>query len=520
MFNLALIALIVIAVMIFLKGVKSKKTTIAIMGILIGIISIGFFWFMGFWVDVLWFKALGFSHRFWTGIIYSSVFAFTGAMVSLTLVFAFIYSLPKNFRLLKLIALAIAAFAGGIWGYTNWETIIKFLEQPSTHIFDPVFGKSIGFYLFSLPFLNDIYGFLFISSFIGISTIFFAVFTRITEKGLVLHIPQYGSFDTKKLFNTLYVNSGIFLIILAFGKFLDKYELMYSSNSVVYGPGWTDANIIAPTYNIIAVIMILFSISFFIPVVRNYYKKFFKRTKMTYSTSPLYVLGGSGAVIILLWFLGLTIIPAGFEAFFVKPNEITYEKPYIANNIKFTRLGFGLNKVEEKEFPVNGSFTMQTVKNNPNIFNNIRLWDWRALDATYRQFQGFRLYYQFSSVDVDRYHINGKYREIMVAAREMNIDNLPKISQTFVNNRFQYTHGFGITMSTVNEFTPQGLPHLLIKDIPIKSEDSSLIITQPRIYYGELTKTPVVVNSKEKEFDYPNGKDNVCLYTIYRKRRG
>ena len=116
MYGLMLILLLVIAVMIFLKGVKSKKTTVAIIGILIGIISIGFFWFMGFWVDALWFKALGFSHRFWTGIIYSSVFTFAGAMVSLTLVFAFIYSLPKNFRLLKLFALAIAAFAGGIWG--------------------------------------------------------------------------------------------------------------------------------------------------------------------------------------------------------------------------------------------------------------------------------------------------------------------------------------------------------------------------------------------------------------------
>ena len=142
MYGLMLILLLVLAVMIFLKGVKSKKTTVAIIGILIGIISIGFFWFMGFWVDALWFKALGFSHRFWTGIIYSSVFTFAGAMISLTLVFAFIYSLPRNFRLLKLFALAIAAFAGGIWGYSNWETIIKFLEQPSTHIFDPIFGRS------------------------------------------------------------------------------------------------------------------------------------------------------------------------------------------------------------------------------------------------------------------------------------------------------------------------------------------------------------------------------------------
>lgn len=509
MFGLVLVALLAIAVIIFLKGIKRKSKTIAIIGILIGIISVGFFWFMGFWVDVLWFKALGFSHRFWTEIIYSSVFAVAGVIVSFTLVFALIYSLPKNFKMLKLISLSISAFAGGIWGYTNWETIIKFLKQPITQVFDPIFGKSVGFYLFSLPFLNDIYGLLFIIFFIAISTILFALFTRMTEKGLVLYIPQYVSSETKKLFNILYINSGIFLLVLSFGKFLDKYELMFASDSVVYGPGWTDANIVIPIYTIIIIIMILFSISFFIPAVRNYYKKFFKRTKMTYSTSPLYILGGSAAVIILLWFIGLTIIPSAFEIFFVKPNEITYEKPYISNNIKFTRLGFGLDKVEEREFPENGSFTMETVKNNPSIFNNIRLWDWRALDATYRQFQGFRLYYQFSSVDVDRYYINSQYREIMVSAREMNINNLPKISQTFVNKRFQYTHGFGITMATVNEFTSQGLPHLLIKNIPTVSEDPNLVIKQPRIYYGELTKTPAVVNSKEKEFDYPNGSDNI-----------
>ena len=343
-------------------------------------------------------------------------------------------------------------------------------------------------------------------------------YTTLFRSELVFYIPEYGAFNTKKLVNLLYLNSGIFFLVLAFGKFISKYELMYSSNDVVYGPGWTDTNVVIPAYNIIIIIMILFSISLFIPAIRNYYKRFFVRTRMTTSTSPFYIIGGSFAAIILLWIVGLTIIPAGFEAFIVKPNEITYERPYIANNIKFTRYDFGLNKIEEKEFPENGSFTMETVKNNPAIFNNIRLWDWRALDATYRQFQGFRLYYQFSSVDVDRYYVNGEYREIMVSTREMNTKNLPIQSQTFVNNRFQYTHGYGITMSTVNEFTAQGLPHLLIKNIPIQSEDPKLDVKQPRVYYGELTNTPVVVNSKEKEFDYPNGSDNV--YTRYTGKGG
>ena len=142
----------------------------------------------------------------------------------------------------------------------------------------------------------------------------------------------------------------------------------------------------------------------------------------------------------------------------------------------------------------------------------------KALDAVYKQFQAIRLYYEFSDVDVDRYNVNGHKRQVMVSGREINMDNLPLQSQTFVNKRFQYTHGYGITMAEVNEFTPQGLPHLLIKDIPPISEDSSLQVKQPQIYFGEMTNSPVVVNSKEKEFDYPSGEDNV--YTRYAGKGG
>ena len=509
MYNLLLVALLVIAVVMLLNGLKKQRKTIVVFAVLIGIISLLFFWFMGFWIDALWFESVNFTQRFWLGILYSSALAVAGALIACIFLYTLIYSLPKNLILIKLSALGIAAVAGGIWGYTNWETIIQFWKQLPTSTFEPIFGNSTGFYLFTLPFLDDVFGLLFIISFISISSIFFASFIRLTEQGPVFYARPYESSNTKKLHNLLYLNSGILLFVFAFGKLLDKYGLMYSSGSVTYGPGWTDTNIVIPAYNIVVVIMILFGISLLIPAIRNKYKKLFKKTKMSPSTSPLYVLGSSAAAMVLLWFVCLTIIPSGFEAFIVKPNEITYEKPYIINNIKFTRLGFGLNKVEEKEFPENGSFTMETVKNNPSIFNNIRLWDWRALDATFRQFQGFRLYYQFSTVDVDRYMVNGKYREVMLSPREINIDNLPQMSQTFVNKRFQYTHGFGITMATVNEFTSQGLPHLLIKNIPPVSVDSNLTIKQPRIYYGELTKTPVVVNSEEKEFDYPNGSDNV-----------
>ncbi|NIT56184.1 MAG: UPF0182 family protein, partial [Aliifodinibius sp.] len=155
----------------------------------------------------------------------------------------------------------------------------------------------------------------------------------------------------------------------------------------------------------------------------------------------------------------------------------------------------------------------QMVQENRNLFSNIRLWDWRALDAVYKQFQEIRLYYEFADVDIDRYSIGNAYRQVMVSAREMDIGNLPAQSQTFVNERFKYTHGYGITLTNVSEFTPEGLPQLLIKDIPPKSAYPELEVTQPQIYYGELTNTHVIVNSTEEEFDYPSGDKNV--YTRY-----
>ncbi len=518
MYSAILLVLLAIAAIVFFNGLRTKNKAKVSLGIIIGLLSAGIFWFMGFWGEVLWFNALGYENRFGLEIIYSVVCGLVGALISLGGSYLLTRLIPKDFKYVKWIAILITTFSGAMWGYSSWDVILKFWNSVPTTLIDPIFGKSTEFYLFTLPFLDIIYGLFFTISFLCILATFIATFVRISPQGLFFYLPPPASETTKKLHNSLYINSFIFLLVLAFGKLLNKYHLMYSSSGVVFGPGWTDANILIPAYNIIIVLMVLAGIVILLPTLRNKYKNVFNKFKINSSNSPVFILGGTAVLMILLWFVGLTIIPALFERLVVKPSEITYERPYIKNNIKFTQYGFGLNKVQEKEFPESGSFTMNTVKNNPAIFNNIRLWDWRALDATYRQFQGFRLYYQFSSVDVDRYNINGSYREVMVSAREMDLNSLPQQSQTFVNKRFQYTHGYGITMSTVNEFTPQGLPHLLIKDIPIESEDSTLDVTQPRIYYGELTNTPVIVNSKEKEFDYPDGNKNV--YNRYNGKGG
>ncbi|MFO7977146.1 MAG: UPF0182 family protein, partial [Bacteroidales bacterium] len=210
----------------------------------------------------------------------------------------------------------------------------------------------------------------------------------------------------------------------------------------------------------------------------------------------------------LVWIIALSVVPSLFQWLRVEPNELRAEAPYILHNIEFTYLAFVLDRVEECDYPVREVFTREIYQDNQLLFENIRLWDYRALEQVYKQFQEIRLYYEFNDVDIDRYVIDDEYRQVMVSAREMDQRNLPAQSQTFINKRFIYTHGMGITLTGVSEFSENGLPNLLIRDIPPVSQLPSLEVEQPRIYFGELTQTHVIVNSNEQEFDYPMGDQN------------
>ena len=183
----------------------------------------------------------------------------------------------------------------------------------------------------------------------------------------------------------------------------------------------------------------------------------------------------------------------------VEPNEVAKETPYIKHNIKYTQQAYNLDEINERNFPVKENLTYQKLKNNNITYNNIRLWDTRPLKSTYSQLQEIRSYYTFDNIDVDRYRINGELRQVMLGTRELNQELLPPQAQTWVNKKLNYTHGFGIAMSPVREKTTGGIPEFLIKDIPPQSE--TIEIEEPRIYYGELTNSYVVANTKAKEFD-------------------
>ena len=257
--------------------------------------------------------------------------------------------------------------------------------------------------------------------------------------------------------------------------------------------------------------MIILGTSLLIKPARQVLQKFYYKLRIRNAGSEPVLLFSVLVTIGVFWFIGLVAIPGLFQWLRVEPNEITFERPYIENNIRLTRYGFNLNNIEEKEYPAKNTFNKQTVEDNKSTFENIRLWDWHALDDVYKQFQEIRLYYEFKDVDIDRYNFNNEYRQVMVSAREMEASNLPPQSQTFVNTRFKYTHGYGIALSTVTDFTPEGLPNLLIRDIPPISKYPELEVKQPQIYYGELTDSYVIVNSDEAEFDYPSGEQNVDI---------
>jgi uncharacterized protein len=492
------------------RGVVSKRRTLLITGILLALFSAAFFWFMGFWGELLWFRQLSFNQRFWTVWLAKAGLFVSAFLLSGLFVIPLTYSLTSKSRDIRFSAVFVAALVGGILWAQNWEIFLKFSHRVPTNITEPVLHLSTGFYLFVYPFLKVIYNnFLYISLIaLGANLIPLYQIAENQVEGFRIN----GNISLK---NSIFISAGIVLIVLGFGKYLSRFGLFFSKQGAVFGPGWTDVHVRLPMLMIVAIITVMTGIIMFIPVARYRIMRLIIKQKQKSVLTPLLVLPG---ILSGIWFLMLFAAPLAFQALKVEPNEISLEKPYLANNIEFTRQGFDLSKVKLKEFPVSETFKREDIEKHSQIFSNIRLWDYRALDAVFKQFQEIRLYYKFKDVDIDRYLINNVYREVMISAREMDPGSLPLTSQTFVNTHFIYTHGYGAVLTPVNKFTPDGLPDLLIKDIPPVSAYPELKITQPAIYYGELTDSYVVTNSKEQEFDYPGGENNI--YNSYNGKGG
>ena len=271
------------------------------------------------------------------------------------------------------------------------------------------------------------------------------------------------------------------------------------TRGAAYGASYIDANIMQPVQQVLIVLAIVAAIGLVSGAVLNL------------QWLPV---GGIG-----LWLLVLVVggwaYPGLAHRFEVQPNELERERPYIENNIEFTREAYGLNRIVEMEHPGEPAVTQEELVGNPLTVRNFRLWDPEPLLITYNQVQSIRLYYDILDADVDRYYVDGEYRQVMVGARELSPEKLPGSAQTWVNRRLQFTHGYGVVMSPVNEVSPEGLPSFFLKDVP---PTGIMDIERPEIYYGEKTFDYVIVNARIAEIDYPRGEDNARSF--YQSRTG
>ncbi|MFO7974692.1 MAG: UPF0182 family protein [Candidatus Hydrogenedentota bacterium] len=512
MYNLLLIIGLGAGIFAGAVGFQRGRRMLIGIGAVVIVLTFAFFWLLGFWGEMLWFEALGQSTRFWKEVFTRFGLAFAAAAVAWVLTYVLLLWTSRKKMLPRIGAQVLAALFGFGWGAANWETFLRYMQGVKTNVQDPILGYDTGFYLFSLPWYDAVFALLLVTGVIALVASAIASFVRFPEGGMEFDVFQEHSSERPAGFTSMYASAALLALVFALGAYLGRLHVMYSTTGVVTGPGWTDAHIRLPAYTIAGVVAVALAVALIGLAVwskRGKYPGPFRGVPRQYE-APVFIATAAVALAVV-WFIGLAAIPGLFQWLRVEPNEISFEKPYIAHNIEFTRRAFGLYDVTQREFPVTGDFTRQTVAENRHLFKNIRLWDYRALDAVYKQFQEIRLYFEFVDVDIDRYTIGDEYRQVMVSARELELDNLAEQSQTFVNKRFKYTHGHGITLTTVSEFTPEGLPNLLVKNIPPESAHPDLEVTQPRLYYGELTDTHVIVNSDEAEFDYPKGDENVYI---------
>lgn len=502
MYILVLLVLLFLGVRFLNQGIERRSGRRITVGISLLLGTPMFFGLMSLWGEWLWFQNLNYSARFWT-LIFAQVGAVTlGALIAG--IFGFLLSIKTGTHLRRLVTL-VSIVSGVIWGITNTETLLLYLYSDNANISEPILNLDISFYLFHLPFYDGLLGLLL---FVSIVSLVAAV--TVWESGGIIRLRHFDEAQGSPAVLPM-ANAGLAWVLML-QTILGICHLLYSDWGVVQGPGWVDVNVRIPALYTAAFGFFLVGLLPFFPGFRSLATT--KLRRWAYIGRPaIAAMGVVWSTIAAVSITALLFMPAMVQWLVVKPNEITFEKPYIANNIEFTRQGFGLHNIEESAFSPATELTRETLDNNSNLLSEARLWDWRALDAVYRQFQEIRLYYEFVDVDIDRYIIGDRYRQLMVSARELGQHNLSPQSQTFVNKRFKYTHGYGYTAAAVSDFTEEGLPNLLVQDIPPIAHVPELAIHRPEIYFGELTTEAAVVNTKEEEFDYPSGdKNNYVRY--------
>ncbi len=470
----------------------------------------------GFYTDWLFFQELGFQVVFST-VLKTELFA--GVIVGAIAAILFYLNVRLALRLsgaqgeagykfnigsqqiavadlgniLAKLALPIAGVVGAIFGAQGWSAWNLFLQfrygQPFGEV-DPILGHDIGFYFFKLPLyelLSGILESLIIFCFVA------ALVVYLGRAALTVNLAPGASGQKVSMLqaprNHLLILLAGFFAVLAVRTYLDLPALLLGSDSNFTGASYTDIHATMPLLWVKIGVCALTALLALAGMI-------LKRGKIV----------GFGIALFILVFVAGVIYPAMVQRFSVAPNELERESPYIAHNIKATRKAFNLDQVEERELGTNVTLNAKDIQDNRRTINGIRIWDQKPLLETFSQLQEIRPYYGFQSVDNDRYLINGEIQQVMLSVRELESAMLP--NRNWINERFIFTHGYGLTLGPVNQITPEGLPVLYVKDIPPVSTLPNLKIDRPEIYFGEMENSHAFVKTKQQEFNYPQGDEN------------
>ncbi|MDN5361942.1 MAG: uncharacterized protein PWP70_989 [Moorella sp. (in: firmicutes)] len=380
----------------------------------------------------------------------------------------------------------------------KWLAVREYLQATPFGIADPLFGRDISFYIFTMPFYHFLYTLL-ITAVVGAALVtgcFYLIFNPRELLGL-----RRGHFSRPLVhFSTLVA---LFFLIQAWGFRLQALDLVRSPRGVAFGASYTDIHALLPGYNILAGVAVACGLI----IILNA----FRRNLKLVSTGVI--------TFVLAYALLVVVVPLALQKFRVEPNEFAREEPYLRYNIDFTRRAYGLDKITTREYPAQDNLTPANLQEEAVTLDNIRLWDYRPLQQTYSQLQEIRPYYSFKDIDVDRYTIGGQERQVMLAARELDQNKLPDRARTWINEKMRYTHGYGLAMNPANSVTPSGQPEFIAGDLPLRSS-AGLQVKEPRIYFGELTGDYVLTGGTAAEFDYSSTSEDNFIETRYQGQGG
>lgn len=497
------------------RSSRPRRRFILLLALVAFIIIFGGQTLVSYYIDALWFGSLGYRDVFskTLGMQWGLVAAFAGCTFLivygsfLALKKAHLPDLPSHHTIyfgeqqltipvgsaLRFLALALSiilAIATGAGMMQEWPAfaLFRYAQRAPAGVTDPIFGKPLEFFLFSLPVYQLIVAWLLsLAVIVCLLAVFFMIITGSTRAisgrfGDPASLPWRG----------FSVAFAFLLLIFALRLYLGRFELLFQDHTIFSGVTYTDAHITLTGILFVCLALIAGAV---IAALNIFLEP--RGSRLVVAVVPA-----------VACYIAVQIAGAYMDNFIVKPNQLVREQPYIAHNIELTRRAYGLDRISQREFPADTTVEAADPANNQATLQNIRLWDWRALQDTLRQVQEIRTYYDFPDVDIDRYEIGGTTRQVMLATRELNINKLPGSSRNWINEKLIYTHGYGVTMNPANGFTPEGLPALMLSNMPVQSTVPGLAVTRPEIYFGELTDTDVYVKTRQKEFNYPQGAAN------------